>query len=120
MTAPTRLPPWHEHVRLPSGRELMIRPIRPEDAGPIQGAFTLLGPEEIRHRFLYAIKELTPEMAQRLCHPDPQNEFALVAAEPLPPGEAHLRCPHAALDPVLRGCRPARPSGSSGDVSRNQ
>lgn len=66
----------------------MIRPIRPEDAGPIQGAFTLLGPDEIRQRFLYAIKELTPEMAQRLAQPDPQTEFALVGAEPLPPGEA--------------------------------
>ena len=88
MTAPKRLPPWHEHFRLPSGRELLIRPIRPEDAGPIQGAFGLLGPEEIRHRFLYALKELSPEMAQRLTHPDPNTEFALVAAEPLPPGEA--------------------------------
>ncbi|MBD9471268.1 hypothetical protein IB230_19620, partial [Pseudoxanthomonas sp. PXM01] len=28
--------------------------------------FPLLGPEEIRHRFMYALKELTPEMAQRL------------------------------------------------------
>ena len=46
MTAPKRLPPWHEHFRLPSGRELLIRPIRPEDAGPIQGAFGLLGPED--------------------------------------------------------------------------
>ena len=88
MTAPKRLPPWHEHFRLPSGRELLIRPIRPEDAGPIQGAFGLLGPEEIRHRFLYALKELSPEMAQRLTHPDPNTEFALVAAHPLPPGEA--------------------------------
>ena len=88
MTAPKRLPPWHEHFRLPSGRELLIRPIRPEDAGPIQGAFGLLGREEIRHRFLYALKELSPEMAQRLTHPDPNTEFALVAAEPLPPGEA--------------------------------
>lgn len=88
MTAPKRLPPWHEHFRLPSGRELLIRPIRPEDAGPIQGAFTLLGPEEIRQRFLYALRELTPEMAQRLSQPDPQTEFALVAAETLPPGEA--------------------------------
>ena len=88
MTAPKRLPPWHEHFRLPSGRELLIRPIRPEDAGPIQGAFGLLGPEEIRHRFMYALKELTPEMAQRLTHPDPNTEFALVAAEALPPGEA--------------------------------
>ncbi len=88
MTAPKRLPPWHEHFRLPSGRELLIRPIRPEDAGPIRGAFTLLGPEEIRQRFLYALRELTPEMAQRLSQPDPQTEFALVAAETLPPGEA--------------------------------
>jgi GNAT superfamily N-acetyltransferase len=88
MTAPKRLPPWHERFRLPSGRELLIRPIRPEDAGPIQGAFALLGPEEIRQRFLYALTELTPEMAHRLSHPDPQTEFALVAAEPLPPGEA--------------------------------
>ena len=31
MTAPKRLPPWHEHFRLPSGRELLIRPIRPEE-----------------------------------------------------------------------------------------
>jgi RimJ/RimL family protein N-acetyltransferase len=48
----------------------------------------LLGPEEIRQRFLYALTELTPEMAHRLSHPDPQTEFALVAAEPLPPGDA--------------------------------
>ncbi|WP_425501569.1 N-acetyltransferase family protein [Pseudoxanthomonas kalamensis] len=83
-----RLPPWHEHIRLPSGRELLIRPIRPEDAGPIQGSFSLLGPEEVRHRFLQTLQELTPEMAQRLCQPNPKSEFALVAAEPLPPGEA--------------------------------
>ncbi len=88
MNGHKRLPPWHEHFRLPNGRELLIRPIRPEDADPIQGAFTLLGPEEVRQRFLYALKELTPEMAQRLCHPDPRTEFALVAAENLAPGEA--------------------------------
>ena len=103
MTAPKRLPPWHEHFRLPSGRELLIRPIRPEDAGPIQGAFGLLGPEEIRHRFLYALKELSPEMAQRLTHPDPNPEFALVAAEPLPPGEALVGAvARAALVPRTR------------------
>ena len=83
-----RLPPWHEHFRLPNGRELLIRPIRPEDAEPIQGAFALLGPDEVRHRFLYTLKELSPEMAHALCHPDPRSQFALVAAEDLPPGEA--------------------------------
>ena len=88
MNGGKRLPPWHEHFRMPNGREVLIRPIRPEDAEPIIGAFPLLGPEEVRQRFLYALKELTPEMAQRLCHPDPKTEFALVAAEDLPPGEA--------------------------------
>ena len=88
MNSPKRLPPWHEHFRLPNGRELLIRPIRPEDAAPILGSFALLGPEEVRHRFLHAVKEMTPESAHRLCHPDPRTEFALVAAEPLPPGEA--------------------------------
>jgi RimJ/RimL family protein N-acetyltransferase len=83
-----RLPPWHEHKRLLNGREVLIRPIRPEDAEPLRAGFALLHPEEIRQRFLYAIKELTPDTAARLARPDPETEFALVAAEPYPPGEA--------------------------------
>lgn len=83
-----RLPPWHEYKRLLDGRELLIRPIRPEDAEPLRAGFSLLRPDEVRQRFLYAIKELTPDTAARLTRPDPEREFALVAAEPLPPGEA--------------------------------
>jgi RimJ/RimL family protein N-acetyltransferase len=83
-----RLPPWHEYKRLLNGREVLIRPIRPEDTEPLRLGFGLLRPDEIRQRFLYAIKELTPETAAKLCRPDPEREFALVVAEPLPPGEA--------------------------------
>ena len=83
-----RLPPWHEYKRLLNGREVLIRPIRPEDAEPLRLGFGLLRPDEIRQRFLYAIKELTPETANRLCRPDPEREFALVVSEPMPPGEA--------------------------------
>jgi len=83
-----RLPPWYEYKRLLDGREVLIRPIRPEDAEPLRAGFSLLRPEEIRQRFLYAIKELTPEAAARLTRPDPEREFALVVAEPMPPGEA--------------------------------
>lgn len=79
---------WHEILRLPDGRELLVRPIRPEDAEPLRAGFALLTPVEIRHRFGHAMKELTPELAQRLARPDPTRELALVAAEPLPPGEA--------------------------------
>ncbi len=88
MAARNRLPPWHQEIRLSNGREVLIRPIRPDDALPLRAGFDLLQPEEVRHRFLYAKKELTPEAADRLCRPDPHSEFALVAAEPLPPGEA--------------------------------
>jgi RimJ/RimL family protein N-acetyltransferase len=83
-----RLPPWHERKRLLNGREVLIRPIRPEDAEPLRLGFHLLRPDEIRQRFLYAIKELTPEAAAKLTRPDPEREFALVVSEPMPPGEA--------------------------------
>lgn len=88
MAARNRMPPWHENVRLANGRDILIRPIRPEDAGPMQAAFTLLEPDEIRQRFLHPMKELSAQQAERLVRPDPRRDFALVAAEPLPPGEA--------------------------------
>lgn len=88
MAVRNRLPPWHDRIRLANGRELLIRPIRPDDAVPLRAGFSLLKPDEVRQRFLYSVKELTQEMAERLTHPDPKTEFALVAAEPLPPGEA--------------------------------
>src|SRR5574338_637196 len=88
MVARNRLPPWHEELRLRNGRQVLIRPIRPEDADPLRAAFPLLQPEEVRQRFLHAMSELPTPMAERLTRPDPKTEFALVAAEPLPPGEA--------------------------------
>ena len=88
MAARERLPPWHERRRLPNGREVLIRPIRAEDAEPLRAGFGLLQPDEIRQRFLYSLKELTPEMAERLTRINPKYGFALVATEPLPPGDA--------------------------------
>lgn len=83
-----RLPPWHERQRLANGREILIRPIRPEDAGPLRAGFDLLQPDEVRQRFMHSMQHLTAEMAEQLTRPNPKTEFALVAAEPLPPGEA--------------------------------
>ena len=81
-------PAWEESLRLNDGRELWLRPIQPADAGPLRHGFALLHPEEIRMRFLHPMKELSPAMAHSLCNIDRRSEFALVAAEPLPPGEA--------------------------------
>ena len=72
---------------LSNGRDVLIRPIRPDDAQPLRAAFSLLEPDEVRMR-MSATSELTPEMAEKLSRPDPRSEFAIVVAEPLPPGEA--------------------------------
>jgi RimJ/RimL family protein N-acetyltransferase len=88
MVARNRLPPWHEEVRLANGRNVVIRPIRPDDAPALRAGFELLQPDEVRQRFLDGVPDMTPEAAQRLTHPDARSEFALVVSEPLPPGEA--------------------------------
>ncbi|MDI1253838.1 GNAT family N-acetyltransferase [Thermomonas sp.] len=88
MAARNRMPPWHESIRLANGREVLVRPIRPEDAVPLRAGFDLLQPDEVRQRFLYPMKELSAEQAERLTRPNTRREFALVVAEPQPPGEA--------------------------------
>lgn len=88
MAIRNRMPPWHESILLSNGREVLVRPIRPEDAVPLREGFGLLQPDEVRQRFLHPMKELSAEQAQRLTRPNSRREFALVVAEPLPPGEA--------------------------------
>lgn len=73
---------------MPNGRELLIRPIRPEDAEPLRAGFSLLQPDEVRQRFLHSLREISAESVERFTRINPKTEFALVAAEPLPPGEA--------------------------------
>ena len=87
MAARNRLPPWHEMQHLSNGRDVLIRPIRPDDAQPLRAAFSLLEPDEVRMR-MSSSSELTTEMADKISRPDPRSEFAIVVAEPLPPGEA--------------------------------
>lgn len=80
--------PWCEDILLDDGRALRLRPIQPEDADPLRKGFSLLQPEEIRLRFMHPMRELSVDLAKRLTHLDRKRDFALVAAEPLPPGEA--------------------------------
>jgi hypothetical protein len=84
-----RLPPWHEEFVLPNRRAILIRPIRPEDAAPLQGVFGMLGPAEIRAGFGGG-DTLDDAVAALLARPDPKTELVLVGAEPLPPGEAMI------------------------------
>jgi hypothetical protein len=100
MTARDRLPPWHERHRLANGRELLIRPIRPEDAEPVRAGFALLEPAGARDR-LGGGGELSPAASGRLSRPNPRTEFTLVATEPEDPGAAVIAAmAHVQTDPA--------------------
>ena len=96
MAARNRLPPWHEMIRVADGRELLIRPIRPDDAVPLRAGFELMEPGALRHRFDASLAPgdadaaMSEAAAEKLTHPDPRREFAIVASEPLPAGEAMI------------------------------
>lgn len=75
-------------MRLADGRDLWLRPVHPADAAPIAGAFDLLGEDEVRKRYLHPVKALGLDYLTQLVRVVPGECFAVVAAEPLPPGEA--------------------------------
>lgn len=85
---PSHRPERTDVTRLPDGRELWLRPVHPADAGPIAGGFELLGDDEIRRRYLHPVKALSVDYLIQLVNIVPGESFAVVAAEPLPPGEA--------------------------------
>ncbi|QIK37105.1 bifunctional acetate--CoA ligase family protein/GNAT family N-acetyltransferase [Caldichromatium japonicum] len=67
-----------ECVQLPDGRDLIIRPIRPEDAEMEQAFVRGLSEQTKYFRFMQAIKELTPEMLVRFTQIDYDREMALI------------------------------------------
>jgi acetyltransferase len=67
-----------ERVQLPDGTDLVIRPIRPEDAEMEQDFVRGLSEQTKYFRFMQAIKELTPEMLVRFTQIDYDREMALI------------------------------------------
>lgn len=90
MVARNRLPPWHEEIRLGNGRDVLIRPIRPEDAPVLRASFELLEPDESRGHLLGGVHAMNADISRQLSQPDTRSEFTLVVAEQLPPGEAMI------------------------------
>jgi acetyltransferase len=65
------------------GRDLRIRPIRPEDEPALQAFVLALSPEDRRLRFFSHVKELDHRTAARLTQIDYDREMALVLVDPL-------------------------------------
>ena len=85
-----------EPVKLSGGRELLLRPIRPEDEPALRHAFAQLSPTSIRMRFFAPIKELSHALGARLTQIDYEREMALVLTDPAGSADPQL---HA----VVRG-----------------
>ena len=79
-----------EAVPLGDGRELILRPVLPEDEPAFQNAFAKLTPEEIRLRFFTPLKTLSHVMAARFTQIDYDREMALVLAAPGIPGKSEI------------------------------
>ena len=73
-----------EKVKLRDGQEMIIRPIRPEDAPALRSAFKKLTPRDVRFRFFAPMSDLSQAMAARLTQIDYDREMALIALNPHP------------------------------------
>ena len=68
-------------MRLPDGRRMLLRPIRPEDGPRLRKAFQALTPDQIRARFLMPMRSLSQMMAARFTQLDYDREMAFVLFE---------------------------------------
>ncbi len=64
------------------GEEMVIRPVRPEDAAAHSAFFARLSPEDVRYRFFSAIRALSAEQIARMTQVDYEREMALLAVRP--------------------------------------
>ncbi len=61
------------------GRDVLLRPIRPEDEPMERELLAGLSPESSRMRFFQIIKEITHDMLSRFCNIDYGREIAIIA-----------------------------------------
>jgi len=70
--------------RTKAGEELLVRPIRPEDAAAHAEAFRQVPPEDVRWRFFSPLREMSPAMIARLTQIDYDREMAFIAVRRRP------------------------------------
>ncbi|HBD08641.1 MAG TPA: GNAT family N-acetyltransferase [Syntrophobacteraceae bacterium] len=72
---------YESHVTTKGNLELLVRPIKPEDASLLEALFTTLSPRSIFLRFFSPMKEIPQEMLARFTQIDYDRDMALVAID---------------------------------------
>lgn len=100
--------PYPSHLTrksvLPDGAELIVRPIRPEDAEIEQAFVRDLSAEAKYFRFMQSIHELTPEMLVRFTQIDYSREMALIAVVREGGAEKEVGVARYTINPDGRSC----------------
>ena len=92
------------HWQLPSGEDVVIRPIRPEDAELTQGFVKSLSEETKYFRFMDTVSELSPGELARLTQIDYTREMALLALTEIEGREVELGVARYAINPDGDSC----------------
>ncbi len=100
--------PYPAHLvtewQLPNGADVIIRPIRPEDAELTQGFVRGLSEETKYFRYMDAVRELSPAMLVRLTQIDYSREMALLAVTEVEGKEVELGVARYAINPDGESC----------------
>jgi len=86
---------WH-------GREITLRPIRPEDEAQHLAFLEKLDPVDVRMRVFYSRRSIERSELARLTQIDYEREMAFIATAPSPEGEETLGVVRATSDPDNR------------------
>jgi acetyltransferase len=93
-----------KRMQLPDGTDIVIRPIRPEDAEMEQEFVRNLSKESRYMRFMQALRELTPDMLVRLTQIDYDREIAFVALTRQDGKEVEMGVARYAINPDKTSC----------------
>lgn len=88
----------NETIRLPGGRQFVLRPLRTDDVAALRRAFLRLTPEEIEFRFFYRSRELPASVTAQVRDLDPARDAAFViddAGEIRAVADLHAEQPNA-------------------------
>lgn len=100
--------PYPSHLvtrdQLPDGSNIIIRPIRPEDAKIEQEFFQKLSSQSRYFRFMQKLNELTQDMLIRFTQLDYSRELALIAVTHIDDQEVELGVARYTINPDAKSC----------------
>lgn len=100
--------PYPKHLvsqlQLVDGKEITIRPIRPEDADIEQSFVRCLSPQSRYFRFMQALRELTPQMLVWFTQIDYDREMALIAVTEIDGRETEIAVARYMTNPDGESC----------------